>query len=157
MDWFARRFVKASLAWFGLGVTLGLCMAVHPSFIIYRPVHLHLNLLGFVTMMIFGVAYHVLPRFTGHPLHNARMAGVHWWVSNVGLALFATGLALQPHPATPSVAFLAAGGSLSALGAYLFIYNLWRTIDGRPLPRAVPRAMAPVSDRQPVPLTSRSR
>jgi len=31
----------------------------------------------------------------------------------------------------------AAGGIISALGAYLFIYNLWRTLDG---PRVLQRA-----------------
>lgn len=30
MDWFVRRFIKAALVWFGLGVTLGVAMAVHP-------------------------------------------------------------------------------------------------------------------------------
>ena len=28
MDWFVRAFLKASLAWFGAGVLLGLSMAV---------------------------------------------------------------------------------------------------------------------------------
>jgi len=30
-----------------------------------KPVHVHLGLLGWMSMMIYGVGYHVLPRFTG--------------------------------------------------------------------------------------------
>jgi cbb3-type cytochrome oxidase subunit 1 len=130
MDWFVKAFLKASLAWLGLGVSLGLVMACHPVWTVYRAVHLHMNLLGFVAMMIFGVAYHVIPRFTGHPLFSRRLAGVHWWSANSGLLLFSAGLAAQAQAARVAPVFLAAGGSLSAVGAFVFIVNIWRTIDG---------------------------
>jgi cbb3-type cytochrome oxidase subunit 1 len=136
MDWFVKGFLKASLAWLGLGVSLGLVMACHPVWTVYRAVHLHMNLLGFVAMMIFGVAYYVIPRFTGHPLFSRRLAGVHWWSANAGLVLFSVGLAAQAQAAHIAPAFLAAGGSLSAVGAFVFIFNIWRTIDG---PRRVAR------------------
>ncbi len=53
MDWFVNAFLKASLAWLAAGVSLGVAMAVHPAWAIYRAAHLHMNLLGFVAMMIF--------------------------------------------------------------------------------------------------------
>jgi cbb3-type cytochrome oxidase subunit 1 len=139
MDWFVRAFIKASLAWLGLGVTLGVAMAAHPAWIVYRPAHLHMTLLGFVTMMIYGVAYHVLPRFSGHPLHRPRLAGLHWALANLGLAAMVVGFGLRPHLAAQAIPVLAAGGALSAVGAYLFILNIWRTIDGpAPRPMALP-------------------
>jgi cbb3-type cytochrome oxidase subunit 1 len=137
MEWFVRAFMKASLAWLGLGVTLGVAMAAHPEWIIYRPAHVHMNLLGFVTMMIFGVGYHVLPRFSGHQLHSRRLAGLHWVVANLGLATMVAGFGLSPHLGGRAMPVLAAGGTLSAVGAYLFIFNIWRTIDG-PAPRPMP-------------------
>jgi len=132
MDWAVKAFLKSSLAWLGAGVSLGVAMAVYPPWAVYRTAHLHMNLLGFVTMMIFGVAYHVIPRFTGHPLHSRRLAGVQWWLANIGLALFVTGLALLPATiyAMPARIVVAAGGLLSGLAAYAFVYNMWRTIDG---------------------------
>jgi cbb3-type cytochrome oxidase subunit 1 len=139
MDWFVKAFLKASLAWLALGVTLGLAMAVHPAWTVYRPAHAHMVLLGFATMMIYGVAYHVIPRFTGHALHSRRAAGVHWWMSNVGLALMATGFALQANGSALAAPVLAVGGTSSAAGAYTFAYVLWRTIDGA---RAVRRPAA---------------
>jgi hypothetical protein len=84
MEPFVRNFVRSSLLWLGGGVLLGMWMAVSPQAIIYRPAHVHANLLGFVSMMIFGVAYHVIPRFAGSPLRSRRVAMAHLWVSNIG-------------------------------------------------------------------------
>jgi cbb3-type cytochrome oxidase subunit 1 len=140
MDWFVKAFLTASLAWRAAGVSLGIAMAVHPAWAVYRTAHLHMNLLGFVAMMIFGVAYHVIPRFTGHPLHNRRLAGVQWWLANLGLVLFVIGLALLPNTmySTPARIVVGAGGLLSGTAAYLFVYNMWRTIDGPARRRPVP-------------------
>lgn len=131
MEWFVRNFVKASLVWLALGVTLGVAMAAVPQWIVYRPAHMHMNLLGFVAMMIFGVAYHVIPRFTGNPLYSPRLATAHWWISNAGLAAMVAGFLLRPHVGSAATPVLAAGGVLSALGAYAFAFGLWRTIDGQ--------------------------
>ena len=130
MTWFVKAFLKASLAWLALGVTLGVAIAAHPVWIIYRVAHMHMLLLGFVTMMIFGVAYHVIPRFVGFPLHRPRLAGAHWWIANAGLLLMASGFIARVHLPTVATAVIAVGGTLSALGAYLFVYVIWRTIDG---------------------------
>ncbi|HEX6965048.1 MAG TPA: cbb3-type cytochrome c oxidase subunit I [Gemmatimonadaceae bacterium] len=137
MDSFVKAFLKASLAWLALGVTLGVGMAAHPAWLVYRPAHVHMNLLGFVTMMIYGVAYHVVPRFTGHPLHSRHIAVCQWWVSNAGLALMVSGFITRVHGFAFSTPMLAVGGTLAALGAYGFVYNVWRTIDGRPAQQAV--------------------
>ena len=72
MDWFAKVFIRASLIWFVAGITLGLAMAIHPAWVVYRPAHAHMNLVGFVVMMIFGVGYQMLPRFSAIPFTAAR-------------------------------------------------------------------------------------
>jgi cbb3-type cytochrome oxidase subunit 1 len=128
MDPFIRSFLRSSLAWLALGVTLGVAMAVYPAWIAYRPAHLHMNLVGFVGMMIFGVAYHVLPRFAGRPLHSRPLAAGHWWVANLGLAAMVAGFALRVHGSSAGTSLLAAGGLAGALGAYAFAYNIWRTM-----------------------------
>ena len=135
MEWFVKAFLKASLAWLGLGVSLGVLMALNPNLVIYRPAHLHMNLAGFVAMMIFGVGYHVLPRVAGHPLHNPKLAGIHWWTANVGLTLFVSGFIAMPHVGQPARFGVALGGTMVAIGAYLFIYNIWRSLDGRDVAR----------------------
>jgi cbb3-type cytochrome oxidase subunit 1 len=134
MDWFAKAFIKASVLWLAIGVTFGVAMAAHPVWGVYRTAHMHMTLLGFVTMMIYGVAYHVLPRFTGHPLWSRRLAGWHWWMSNVGLTLMVAGFILRIDLAVgvrAATMILTSGGVLSTLGAYAFVLNIWHTIDGR--------------------------
>jgi cbb3-type cytochrome oxidase subunit 1 len=131
MDWFAHAFVKASLAWLAFGVTLGVAMAANPAWTVYKPAHMHMTLLGFVTMMIYGVAYHVVPRFVGSPLWSKRLPVAHVWVSNIGLALMCVGFVARVQPTIVSLGtiMLAAGGTLSALGAYVFAFNLWKTMN----------------------------
>ena len=129
MDWFAKAFIKASLAWLVLGVTLGVAMAAHAPWSVFRPAHLHMLVLGFVTMMISGVAYHVVPRFVGAPLYSRRAPVWHWFASNIGLACMATGFVLRALGMASGTAVLATGGILSAAGAYTFAYVLWRTMD----------------------------
>ena len=94
MDWYVKAFIRASLVWFALGITLGLAMAIHPEWVVYRPAHAHMNVVGFITMMVFGVGYQLLPRLFGHPLFNPRLAVAHWWLANVGLALMVLGFVL---------------------------------------------------------------
>jgi cbb3-type cytochrome oxidase subunit 1 len=135
MEPFVRRFIRAALVWLGVGVLLGLSMAFWPGrALAWRPAHVHANLLGFVSMMIFGVAYHVIPRFTGHPLHSRRVAGVHLWVANGGLALLVVGWITRVWWGAAGQGLVHAGALVSAAGAGLFIWNLWRTLDGRPMP-----------------------
>ena len=142
MDPSVRRFIRASLVWLGVGVLIGVAMAFVPArALAYRPAHMHANLLGFVSMMIFGVAYHVIPRFTGHPLHAPRLVAVHLWVANAGLVAMAGGFIVRVHAFGIGTGMVEAGGTASAVGAYLFIYNLWRTLgDGSPVPVPLGRA-----------------
>lgn len=134
LDPFVRRFIRASLLWLGFGVVLGVWMALSPAAVAYRPAHMHANLLGFVSMMIFGVAYHVIPRFTGHPLHSRRAAAAHVWLANAGLALMVSGFIVRVHQWHPGTVLLGLGGSMAAAGAFLFIHNIWRTL-GEPVRR----------------------
>lgn len=129
MDWYAKAFIRASLIWFVAGISLGLAIAIHPAWVVYRPAHAHMNLVGFVVMMIFGVGYQMLPRFFGHPIHNRALAAAHVWLANLGLAGLVAGFVLAPHVGTRSAPITATGGGLWAIGAYGFAYNMWRTFD----------------------------
>ena len=162
MDWFVKAFLKASLAWLAAGVSLGVAMAVHSAWAVYRTAHLHMNLLGFVAMMIFGVGYHVIPNFAGFPLHRPAAARIHWWMANIGLAMMVSGFILRVHAPTVGTLILAIGGTLSAAGAYLFVYLIWRTIDGPANLRAgAQRARTAMEQgrtgRRPLPLAPTSR
>src|SRR5690606_37030593 len=93
----ARRFVLASVAWLAAGTLLGLAMAWPGAYPVPvqggrpLPAHAHIQVFGFVTMMIFGVALHILPRFQGRPLPSRLVAEAQWAAANAGLLLFAAG------------------------------------------------------------------
>jgi cbb3-type cytochrome oxidase subunit 1 len=134
-------FIRASLVWLVAGVTLGVAMAASPALIVYRATHIHFLLLGLVTGMIFGVGYHVFPRFAGSGLRDPRLMMVHWWLGNVGVGAMGAAFALRASGVAWSPALLSAGGSAAAAGAYLFARNVWRTLDRtapRPRPSRLP-------------------
>jgi hypothetical protein len=125
MDVYPRLFVQVSLVYLAIGTTLGALMGADAlNRFSWRYVHIHLNLLGFVTMMISGVAYHVLPRFAGRPVRHPRLIGAHFWLANVGLlgmlgtrALAAAGITNAGLPIFPLFA------TLAMLGIWIFVFN----------------------------------
>ncbi len=145
MERYVSGFLRSSLIWLLIGTAIGASMAIDPRFVRYRPAHLHALLLGFVMMMISGVAYHVIPRFTMAALHSPRLARIHLVIANLGLLLMVSGFGGRVHGVPGSAAMLAIGGSVSLLGAWAFAWNIWRTLDravqiparapgGRPVP-----------------------
>jgi cbb3-type cytochrome oxidase subunit 1 len=148
MEWFIKAFIRASLAWFTLGLFLGIAIAAYPPWVAYRPAHAHMTVVGFLTMMVFGVGYQLLPRLFGFPLHSRGLAIAHLWLANIGLAAMVVGFFMQPHVGPRSAPVTAAGGTLFALGAFGFVYNMWRTFnkaDARARGRASER-MLPTTD-----------
>ena len=79
-------YLRMSLIYFVAGAVIGLSMLVWPSEAgLYTPVHTHLNLLGFMSMMIYGVGYHILPKFSGQIMYSPAMMKIQFWVANAGL------------------------------------------------------------------------
>jgi cbb3-type cytochrome oxidase subunit 1 len=149
MEWFVKAFIRASLAWFALGITLGLAIAAYPPWVAYRPAHAHMTVVGFLTMMVFGVGYQLLPRLFGHALHSRGFAIAHWWLANLGLAGMVVGFVMQPHIGPRSAPVTATGGVLFSLGALGFVYNMWRTFnmaDARARARALERLLPTVQE-----------
>lgn len=125
------RFLKVGMAYFLLGSLLGTLLAVPVTRdILYRApgaqwrlAHTHLNLAGFVIMIIFGIAYHILPRFAGKPLHSDAWASAHFWIAALATAGMAVGFL------APAAAVLLWAGSVAQFaGIVLGVVNLWITI-----------------------------
>ncbi len=94
--------------------------------------HAHINLLGWLSMMVFAVAYHVLPRFSGRALHSERLADAHVILANAGLIGLMISWPLTYYRWAPLMRLLLSiSALLYAIGAYLFVYNILRTILGK--------------------------
>ena len=76
---------------------LGSAFVVEPQWLIYRPAHAHMNVVGFLTMLVFGVGYQLLPRLFGQPLYSNRLAAAHLVLANLGLAGLVLGFLISPH------------------------------------------------------------
>ena len=147
-------FIKASLLSLATGVVLGVLMALRvlpdPKAGLYiTSAHAHINLLGAVMMLIFGVGYHILPRFSGRPLHNEGLSTVQLWLNVIGLVgMFISLLAAAYSTADLLRYAVAPFGALYAVGCVLFAWNMWMTISGAlPAPTPIkPAAKPPVSE-----------
>ena len=126
-------FLIASLIYLVLGVTIGVILTIHPGAIgDFMAMHAHINLLGWVSMMVFAVAYHVLPRFSGRELYSERLANTHVILANAGLIGLMISWPLSRLNLTPEVHVFSVVSALCyAVGAYLFVYNILRTILGK--------------------------
>jgi len=130
MEPYARNFVRVSLISLLLGLLFGLAMVIHPNMILYRPLHVHLLLLGFMANMIFGVGYHIIPRFQGHAVISRSGAGLHLVVANLGLVLMLLGWVLgrgTGGSVAQAPGFLLLLGALGEIaGVLIFLVILWR-------------------------------
>lgn len=126
---YVRGFLRSSLVWIVVGIAIGIGMAWWPAdHLAFRPAHAHANVLGFLSMFVFGVGYHVLPRFTGTPLSETQAAWAmrQLWIQNLGLALLVSGWLVRPWRASLGHALIVAGAPVSALGIGIFVAIAWR-------------------------------
>lgn len=130
MDRYTKGFVVASLAYFFLASVLGIWMGGADAAGWVRFAHVHFNLLGFMSMMIYGVGYFILPRFNGRTLHWPSWVPIHFFIANIGLiGMVATA------PERPSTGFILFS-ALSVLSAGMFAANLGATMLIEPKPAA---------------------
>lgn len=113
------RCVKAAFLALAAGILLGASFALNRALgAQLRPLHAELNLWGWTTLLIYGMGYHMLPRFCGRPLRRARLADTQSWLAIGGVAAASLGWLLLP-AAQPAGRALLAGGGLAQLGAAL--------------------------------------
>src|SRR3989344_7453613 len=86
MSQYTRRFVISGLLFLFISGLFGLSMAAHPHLrLLLRFSHIHMMMIGWVSMLIFGLSYHVLPRFCGKPQVGDTWQGIHWGLTTSGL------------------------------------------------------------------------
>ncbi|GBD99527.1 cytochrome C and Quinol oxidase polypeptide I [bacterium BMS3Abin07] len=133
MDRFVKNFIVMSILYLTVSSVLGIIMIGNEKLVTLRFVHSHLMLLGWVSMMIYGVGYHILPRFMGRQLKSRAVGETQFWFANIGLigmVVFYT--ANIYNPARIYKTLTVASGILEVFSIVLFFYNMLATI----LPKA---------------------
>jgi cytochrome c oxidase cbb3-type subunit I len=121
--------------------------------------HAHFAAYGFVSFLLFGAVYGLVPRITGAQDASMRMR-LHFWLALGGMALYVLSMVVagvlqgmswaDGRPFIESVvaikpwyAIRAVGGGLMTLGHVVFAWNLWLM---RPQPRAAGAWVSPAME-----------
>lgn len=120
MNNMSNWFFRLAVLYFVAGVLLGLFMAASGDHSMF-PVHAHLNLLGWVTLSLFGVYYRLLPAAAG-----TRLARIQFWIyvpaHFVQMVLLFT--KFRNHPEVEPA--LAVASTLVGVGVLCFAAVVWR-------------------------------
>ena len=123
-------YLRMSVVYFVVGALIGFAMLLWPGESgYYIPIHVHLNLLGFMSMMIYGVGYHILPKFSGRHIYSPRIMNAQFWISNAGLIGMSVSWPFVIRgDASPSEMILIVSALLSIISVVLFAFNMLKTI-----------------------------
>ena len=100
------------------GMGYGMYMAGSENHLL-AGAHAHNNLLGWVTMALYGLYYRAVP-----PAAATGLATAHFWITLVANLIFPAGIALAILGTTPLLA--AIGGGLEMIAMLIFAYTVWR-------------------------------
>jgi len=114
-----RWFILAAQAYL---VLAGLGLLMNGSFLsdnAARPAFLHLFTLGFMLFMIYGLASHMLPRFTGNPIREGAWPWLQMGLAHCGVIGYAVGYLAGRHT------LIVVGAVLTWLSLAVFSFRVW--------------------------------
>ena len=138
----AGGFIASAFAYLALGAGLGMEMAVLPGLVAnWRSIHAHLNVNGFLSLLIYGMSYLFVPVFARRRLTLPRWVRAHLWLAHAAVWGLVLGRAFRWWPAS------AAGGLAQIAATLLFAVVIVNTIRrGEPLDtRGLPAALAAIA------------
>ena len=115
-------WLKLAVLYLIAGIALGIMMGASEDFTL-RPVHAHVNLLGWTTMALAGLTYSVFPA-----AGESKLARVHFWLANVSMPIMAVSLALMLTGMKQVIPALVVSEMLAALGVLCFAANLFLNV-----------------------------
>lgn len=92
------------------------------------PTHTHINLIGWVSMLIFGVAYHIIPRFSGRLIYSRKLAWLHFVFAQAGLIGMAVFFFLNRLQEGEWWMGLKISGAFMFSSIILFVFNMLKTL-----------------------------
>ena len=129
-----RRYIKTSFLFLVAGLLIGGYILVaefavgrYPSRLLITA-HVHLLLVGFMLMIVMGVATWMFPRpGRDDARYRPALAEAVYWITTLGTALRAISevAAGEAEGGALLRAVIVLGGSAQLVGALLFVVNMW--------------------------------
>jgi heme/copper-type cytochrome/quinol oxidase subunit 1 len=131
-----RRYLKTGIGFLALGLGLGLWMMVERELLQRFPsryvvsAHTHAILVGFVMMMILGVALWLFPRPSREDTrYSPRAAELAYWLVGGGTAIRIVGALSRTEISAPWLRLATVGaGVVQVAGLLVFFYTMWSRI-----------------------------
>ena len=125
----SNTFLRLGVLFALIGVSLGYWMGATHQFTV-SPVHAHINLLGWVSMFLYGLFYRAFPEAA-----VGLLPKVHLGLAIIGLPIMMVGLTfmltavpgLQPY--VPPM--MMAGPTLVVLGMFVFAFIVFKATGGK--------------------------
>ncbi len=115
------RFVAVGLLYAVLAMALGIWMGVNQDFQ-NAHLHAHINLVAAVWFVLFALIYKAYPATAA-----TRLAGIHFWLANVGAVVFLPGIYIAQNFDNPLPAII--GSLLTIAGMVVLLINFWRNYE----------------------------
>jgi hypothetical protein len=136
MPTLTRWFIKSALLYLVAALLAAVVDVALPGSAVIgalRPAYLHLFVVGWITQMIFGVAYWMFPRFSrDRPRGNAALGWTTYVLLNLGLLLRLVGEPLETLSPEAGLGWLLVGSATSQwLAGTLFVANTWARVRER--------------------------
>lgn len=136
MPTLTRLFIRTALAYFVAALLVGVLVAARPVIALppivgaLGPVYFHLLMLGWVTQLIFGIAYWMFPRFSKDQPHGSeRLAWASYALLNAGLVMRVVAEPINTlQPQSTWGWALAASAMMQWLAGMSFVINTWRRV-----------------------------
>jgi hypothetical protein len=112
-------WIKLAVLYLIIGISLGMAMGASQNFTL-RPVHAHVNLLGWTTMALAGLIYSVFPKAGA-----SRLARLHFWLLNLALPVMMVALSMMLLGHMAFAPALVIAEIIAALAILAFAANLF--------------------------------
>ncbi|MEM5383310.1 hypothetical protein VSR68_06855 [Paraburkholderia phymatum] len=122
----SRAWLRVAVVYFAAAVALGIVMGASGDHTL-TAVHAHLNLLGWVTMVLFALIG------MAHPaIAEGRVATAQFWLHNIGVPVMLGALALRLKGYTAAEPVIGLASVVVGISVVLFAWLVFTRIGARP-------------------------
>jgi cbb3-type cytochrome oxidase subunit 1 len=113
-----RYFLIISVLYAIFGMAMGIHMGIQNDFT-YAHVHAHINLVGWVSLAVFGIVYKLYPN-----AGRSKLGVIHFIIANLGAIIFLPGIYIAMATTGDNIVFAVIGSLLTLLSMLTFLVNL---------------------------------